>query len=75
MSHSHDTNHVSLPRLLLTIVLNIVITAVQIVGGIVSGSLALISDGIHNLSDSVSVILAYVAQVLSRKPVTLKSTY
>jgi len=47
----------------------------QIVGGIISGSLALISDAIHNLSDSVSVILAWVAQFLSRKPSTLKSTF
>src|SRR5690606_2451264 len=36
---------------------------------------ALISDAIHNLSDSVSVILAWLAQVLSRKPTTLKSTF
>jgi cobalt-zinc-cadmium efflux system protein len=55
--------------------LNLVITAAQIVGGIISGSLALISDAIHNLSDSVSIILASLAQVLSRKPSTLKSTF
>jgi len=35
----------------------------------------LISDAIHNLSDSVSIILAWLAQVLSRKPSTLKSTF
>jgi cobalt-zinc-cadmium efflux system protein len=75
MSHSHDKNQVSLPRLILTIILNLIITAAQIVGGIISGSLALISDAIHNLSDSVSVILAWFAQVLSRKPSTLKSTF
>lgn len=44
-------------------------------GGIISGSLALISDAIHNLSDSVSIILAWFAQVLSSKPSTLKSTF
>jgi cobalt-zinc-cadmium efflux system protein len=75
MSHNHDTNQVSLPRLIFTIILNLIITAAQIVGGIISGSLALISDAIHNLSDSVSVILAWFAQVLSRKPTTLKSTF
>lgn len=75
MSHSQDTNQVSLPKLLFTIFLNILITAAQIVGGIISGSLALISDAIHNFSDSVSVILAYFAQVLSKKPVTRKSTF
>lgn len=75
MAHNHDTNEVSQPKLIFTIILNLVITAVQIIGGIISGSLALISDAIHNLSDSVSVILAWFAQVLSRKPSTLKSTF
>ena len=75
MSHNHDTNQVSLPKLIFTIILNLIITAAQIVGGIISGSLALISDAIHNLSDSVSVILAWLAQVLSRKPSTMKSTF
>ena len=75
MAHSHVNTEVSLPKLLFTIFLNLVITAAQIVGGILSGSLALISDAIHNFSDSISVILAYFAQVLSRKPSTLKSTF
>jgi cobalt-zinc-cadmium efflux system protein len=75
MSHNHHTNQVSLPKLIFTVILNLIITAAQIVGGLVSGSLALISDAIHNLSDSVSVILAWFAQVLSRKPSTLKSTF
>lgn len=75
MAHSHNSNQVSGSRLLFTILLNLVITVAQIVGGLISGSLALISDAIHNLSDTVSVILAYLAQILSRKPVTQKSTF
>ncbi len=75
MAHTHDTKQVSLPKLVFTIFLNLVITAAQIIGGIISGSLALISDAIHNFSDTVSVILAWFAQVLSRKPSTLKSTF
>jgi len=75
MAYTHDNKQVSLPKLVFTIFLNLIITAAQIIGGIISGSLALISDAIHNLSDSVSVILAWFAQVLSRKPSTLKSTF
>ena len=75
MTHNNNKNQVSLPRLIFTVILNLLITVAQIVGGIISGSLALISDAIHNLSDSVSVILAWFAQVLSRKPSTLKSTF
>jgi cobalt-zinc-cadmium efflux system protein len=75
MAHLHKTEEVSLPKLIFTIFLNLLITAAQIFGGIISGSLALISDAIHNLSDSISVILAYFAQVLSRKPASQKSTF
>ncbi len=75
MSHNHNTKQVSLPKLIFTVFLNLIITFAQIIGGIISGSLALISDAIHNLSDSVSVMLAWFAQVLSRKPSTLKSTF
>lgn len=75
MAHSHDNNQVSKKKLLITIVLNLVITVAQIVGGLISGSLALISDAVHNLSDSISIILAYIAQILSGKPITQKSTF
>ncbi len=75
MAHNQDTNQVSLPKLIFTVILNLIITVAQIIGGIISGSLALISDAIHNFSDTVSVILAWFAQVLSRKPSTLKSTF
>ncbi len=75
MEHSHHNTQVSSAKLVFTIFLNVVITVAQIAGGIISGSLALISDAIHNLSDSVSVVLAYLAQVLSRKPYTVKSTF
>jgi len=74
MAHSH-TSSVSLSKLFFTIILNLLITAAQIIGGLVSGSLALISDAVHNLSDAVAVILTYIAQVLSNKPITQKSTF
>ena len=75
MAHSHNTENVSNSKLVFTILLNLIITLAQVIGGIISGSLALISDAIHNLSDSVSVILAWFAQILSHKPTTLKSTF
>ncbi|WP_423128649.1 cation diffusion facilitator family transporter [Gaoshiqia sp. Z1-71] len=70
MSEYH-THH----RLGITIVLNVVITVSQVIGGLISGSLALISDAIHNLSDGVAVFLAYIADRLSRKERTAKRTY
>jgi cobalt-zinc-cadmium efflux system protein len=41
----------------------------------VSGSLALISDAIHNLSDVISVVLAWIAHRIGQKPRTSKSTF
>ena len=75
MGHSHQNSQVSSSKLIFTIILNVIITVAQIIGGIISGSLALISDAIHNLSDAVSVVLAYLAQVLGGRPSTVKSTF
>ena len=55
-------------RILWAIVINIMLTVVQIVGGILSGSLALIADAIHNLSDALSLGLALFARIIARRP-------
>ncbi len=48
--------------------INILLTVAQIIGGILSGSLALIADAIHNLSDALSLILAFVARRIAQRP-------
>ena len=75
MSHhdGHTMNGNS--RMASAILLNLVITISQFTGGIISGSLALISDAVHNLSDSFAIVLAWLAQRLSRRPLTAKSTF
>ena len=69
MSHNHSHNHPTLSgkNLLLSIILNTVITVAQLIGGIISGSLALISDAVHNFSDVISLIISYIANLLTRK--------
>ncbi|HBI47222.1 MAG TPA: cation transporter, partial [Smithella sp.] len=42
-------------------IMNLIIPAVQIYGGIISGSMALISDALHNLSDFIALIINYAA--------------
>lgn len=74
MSRSDQQSHTH-KSLGITIVLNVLITVAQIVGGLISGSLALISDAIHNLSDGVAVFLAYLANVISHKERTAQSTF
>jgi len=71
---SHSPEHTA-RNLAITVVLNGIITVAQFVGGIVSGSLALISDALHNLSDVISVVLAYLAHRIGMRPQTLKSTF
>ncbi|MCK4561308.1 MAG: cation transporter [Flavobacteriaceae bacterium] len=76
MSHNHSHPTLSGKRLLFSIVLNIIITIAQIVGGLISGSLALLSDAVHNLSDVISLIISYVANLLTnKKKQTLHQTF
>jgi len=72
MGHQH--NHTS-RNLALTVILNGIITIGQFAGGIISGSLALISDALHNLSDVISVVLAWVAHRIGLRPRSAKSTF
>lgn len=72
MSHSHATDS---KKLGLTILLNVVITAAEFIGGILSGSLALLSDAAHNLSDVIALILAYFGARGAQLKPTKRSTY
>ena len=58
-----------------TMILNLIIPAVQIYGGILSGSMALISDALHNLSDFTSALISYAALRLGGRGPTLKQTF
>ncbi len=73
--HAKDTLNSTTGRLVITMILNFVITVVQIVGGILSGSLALISDALHNFSDGISIIISYIAIRLKRRDNSYKHTF
>jgi len=76
-THNHAHNHGELKgrNLLISIFLNILITAAQVVGGIVSGSLALLSDALHNFSDVLSLVVSYIANRLAKKQASLHKTF
>lgn len=67
MSHNHPHSHPTLSgkNLLISIVLNVIITVAQLIGGFISGSLALLSDAVHNLSDVISLVISYIANSLA----------
>ena len=62
-------------RLIVALGLNLVITLLQVVGGIVANSLGLLSDAAHNLSDVVALGLSLWAVRLGRRPATPRRTF
>lgn len=73
--HHIEEKQINLKRLIFTIILNSLITAAEVIGGILSGSLALLSDSLHNFSDVVAIVLSYIANRISRREKTLKNTF
>ena len=74
-SHSHHHHEVKGKNLVFSIILNLTITIAQLIGGIISGSLALISDALHNFSDVLSLGFSFIAHKLSRKKATENQTF
>src|SRR5690554_2054794 len=74
-NHTHSYKDVKDRNLLISIFLNVLITAAQIVGGLVSGSLALLSDALHNFSDVISLIVSFVASKLSKQKASINRTF
>lgn len=66
--HHHDPSETGEQRLWWAAGVNILLTLVQVVGGIISGSLALVADALHNFSDAVSLLIALVAVRVGRNP-------
>ncbi|MRT94673.1 cation diffusion facilitator family transporter [Ancylomarina sp. 16SWW S1-10-2] len=73
--HKHDHGNLKGRNLGIAILLNIGITVAQLIGGFISGSLALMSDALHNFSDVLSLILSWFASKLSKKNQTSAQTY
>ena len=76
MGHIHiHKKEIESKNLVFSILLNLVITIAQIIGGILSGSLSLISDALHNFSDVLSLGFSLYAHKLSRKKATENLTF
>jgi len=71
MGHNHhhgDPSEIGEKRLWLAVGANMLLTIAQIVGGLISGSLSLVADALHNFSDAASLLIALVAIRIGRKP-------
>ena len=67
MTHHHQGVQTD-SGLLVAVSINVLLTVVQVAGGIISGSLSLIADALHNLSDAASLGIALFARAIGRKP-------
>jgi cobalt-zinc-cadmium efflux system protein len=78
MTQTHSQNHqhdLKGKKLFFTILLNIVITVAQVIGGIFSGSLSLLSDALHNFSDVISLVISFIASKLSKRKASINRTF
>jgi len=77
MAHQHNHTHSesSGTKLLFAVVLNFAITLAEFIGGIFSNSLALVSDAVHNLSDSLALLITYITNKISKRASNQKHTF
>lgn len=68
--HHHDESNIGW-----AVLLNVVITVAQVIGGLWSGSLALLSDAAHNFSDVIALVISYFANLLAKRPYSDKKTF
>ncbi|MCG8410111.1 MAG: cation diffusion facilitator family transporter [Bacteroidales bacterium] len=74
--HSHHKhNNLNDKKLLGVTILNLSITIVQVIGGILSSSLSLLSDALHNLGDSSAIFIAFYAGKKSKQSPNEHRTY
>jgi cobalt-zinc-cadmium efflux system protein len=76
LHHSHSSAAPQMERSLsISIALNALIFLVELIGGLLTNSLALISDSLHNLSDFFALILSYAASKIVRWKPNSDKTY
>lgn len=72
-THTHETG--SGKTFTTSLILNTGFTIFELTVGAITGSLALIADGTHNLTDSLTLAIAYIAERIGRKQADDKHSY
>lgn len=62
-------------KIIIVIILNLIITISEVIGGLLSKSLSLLSDSFHNLNDTIAIILTLIANKISKKQSNIKKTF
>jgi len=74
MAHEHH-HELHGKNLFFTVLLNLSITIAEVIGGVLSGSIALISDAVHNFSDVLSLIVTFIANRLVKRDASNQQTF
>ncbi len=73
--HHHIDPNAGDLKVAMAVGVNVLLTVAQIIGGVLSGSVALIADAIHNLSDAASLFIAFFARKIARRPTDAGMTF
>jgi cobalt-zinc-cadmium efflux system protein len=73
--HDHRPAQGGDRNLILAVLVNVLLTVAQVVGGLLSGSLSLVADALHNLSDAAALGIALIARRISRRPTDDEFTF
>ena len=73
--HHHEHHHGDVKNIKAAFFLNLLFTLVEFVGGILTNSMAILSDAVHDLGDSFSLGLAWYFQKVAKRPRTDVFTY
>lgn len=71
----HKHHYSDVKNIKVAFFLNLSFTIIEIIGGILTNSVAILSDAVHDLGDSVTLGLSWYFQKLSKKPRTKVYTY
>jgi cobalt-zinc-cadmium efflux system protein len=75
--HDHEVTATNAhrKRLIIVLVITLAVLIAEVVGGLIAGSLALLADAGHMLTDSTGLIMALIAASLAARAATVKRTY
>jgi cobalt-zinc-cadmium efflux system protein len=73
--HTHNFRSFEKKRLLIAIILTLAMLVAEIIGGVISGSLALLSDAGHMLTHSFALLISFLAIVYACRPATREKTF
>jgi cobalt-zinc-cadmium efflux system protein len=75
ISNRETGSHIKGVRMVAVAILNVIITVTELAGGLLSGSISLLSDSLHNFGDTAAVLLSWVAIRVAGRSRSERKTY